>query len=144
MMSLAGTIRKSPLRVFRRLNGQNLLLWHICGKARGKEGRNGPSLALQLKFASPRDIMMISEEVPMPDLLVRDIDPEVYKRMKKAAVDQGKSLAQTAREALANTFKISRDEVWAEIDRFRERIGRTKDSSLEDIREMRDRDVSGG
>jgi plasmid stability protein len=79
----------------------------------------------------------------MPDLLVRDIDPEVYKRMKKAAADQGKSLAQTAREALANTFKISRDEVWAEIDRFRERIGRTKGSSLEDIREMRDRDVSG-
>ena len=41
----------------------------------------------------------------MPDLLVRGIDPEVFDRMRKAADAQGKSLAQTAREALEAHFK---------------------------------------
>ena len=79
----------------------------------------------------------------MPDLLVRDIDAEVYERMKEAAAVQGKSLAQTAREALADKFKTSREEVWAEIARFRGRIGSISSDSSVDIRELRDRDVSG-
>ena len=40
----------------------------------------------------------------MPELLVRGIDPEVLDRMRKAAEAQGKSLAQTAREALSEKF----------------------------------------
>jgi hypothetical protein len=75
----------------------------------------------------------------MADLLVRDIDPEVYKRMKKAAEAQGKSLAQTAREALSEKFKPSKAEVWAEVDRFRERIGSIPGNSTADIRELRNR-----
>jgi plasmid stability protein len=34
----------------------------------------------------------------MPDLLVRDIDPELYERIRQRAQAQGKSLAQVARE----------------------------------------------
>ena len=45
----------------------------------------------------------------MPDLLVRGIDPDVFDRMRKAAEAQGKSLAQTAREALGEKFKPSRE-----------------------------------
>ncbi len=74
----------------------------------------------------------------MPDLLVRDIDPEVYKRMKKAAEAQGKSLAQTAREVLAEKFKPSREEAWAEADRIRKKIGKVSGDSTQIIREWRD------
>ena len=76
----------------------------------------------------------------MPDLLIPGIDPDVYERMRKAADAQGKSLAQTAREALGEKFKPSRKELWAEIDRFRERIGPLDGDSTDFIREWRDND----
>lgn len=75
----------------------------------------------------------------MPDLLVRDIDPEVFERMRKVAEAQGKSLAQAAREALAETFVVSQRDAWAEIDRFRESIGPVRGDSTEIIRRMRER-----
>lgn len=76
----------------------------------------------------------------MPDLLVRGIDPDVYERMRKLADAQGKSLAQTAREALGEKFKPSKEELWAEIDRFRNRIGPLDGNSTDFIREWRDND----
>ncbi len=77
----------------------------------------------------------------MPDLLVRGMDPEVCDRMRKAADAQGKSLAQTAREALGEKFNTgkSKKELLAEIDQFRERIGRIPGDSTEIIRRARDR-----
>jgi hypothetical protein len=74
----------------------------------------------------------------MPDLLVRDIDPEVYEKMKKAAESQGKSLAQTAREVLAEKFTPSREEIWAQIDAFRESVGPVSGDSVEAIRKARE------
>jgi plasmid stability protein len=74
----------------------------------------------------------------MPDLLVREIDPELYARIKKAAERLGKSLAQTAREALAEKFNPSKEEVWAAADRLRHKIGKVSDDSTVDIREWRD------
>ena len=76
----------------------------------------------------------------MADLLVRDIDPATYERMKKAAKASRKSLAQTAREALAEKFKPSKHEAWAEADRIREKIGKVSGDSTQDIREWRDND----
>jgi hypothetical protein len=76
----------------------------------------------------------------MSDLLVRDIDPDLYQRIKKAAERDGKSLSQTAREALCQKFKPSKAEIWAEIDRFRESIGPVSSDATKDIREWRDND----
>jgi len=76
----------------------------------------------------------------MPDLLVRGIDVDLYERIRKAAECQGKSLSQTAREALFQTFKPSKAEIWEEIDRFREKAGRASSDSTADIREWRDND----
>jgi plasmid stability protein len=76
----------------------------------------------------------------MPDLLVRDIDPKLYERLRKRAEAQGKSLAQTARDVLAEKLKPSKEELWAEIDRFRERVGPISSDSTTDIREWRDND----
>jgi hypothetical protein len=76
----------------------------------------------------------------MPDLLVREIDPEVYERMRKFAEAQGKSLAQTAREVFAEKFKASKDEIWAEAERLRARLGKVSGDSTKLIREDRDND----
>jgi hypothetical protein len=76
----------------------------------------------------------------MPDLLVRDIDPVVFERLKRAAESSGKSLAQTARETLAEKFKPSKEEVWAEIDRIRASMPYSDIDSTDLIREDRDND----
>jgi hypothetical protein len=76
----------------------------------------------------------------MPDLLVSDIDPELYERMRGSAQAQGKSLEQLARDALAEKFTWSKEELWAEADRLKEKIGRLSDDSTAFIREDRDND----
>jgi hypothetical protein len=42
----------------------------------------------------------MSERKNMPDLLVPDRDPATYERLRQAAAERGKSLAQTARDLL--------------------------------------------
>jgi plasmid stability protein len=74
----------------------------------------------------------------MPDLLVRKIDPKDYERLCRRAKAQGKSLGRTAREILSEQLKPTKQEIWAEIDRFRERIGPLPGDSTADIREWRD------
>jgi plasmid stability protein len=76
----------------------------------------------------------------MPDLRIRNIDAKTYERMKLVARIQGKSLTQVAREALAEKFNPSKEEIWTEIDRFRESIGPVSGNSTADIRALRDRD----
>lgn len=76
----------------------------------------------------------------MPDLLVRDIDPDLYDRLRKAADAQGKSLAQTARELLAEKLKPSKAELWAAADRIRAMSPYSAVDSTALIREDRDND----
>ncbi len=76
----------------------------------------------------------------MPDLLVRDIEPEIYERLKIAARRKGQSLAQAAREAIAEKFKPSKEEIWARIDEIRNKIGPVPGDSTALIREDRDND----
>ena len=76
----------------------------------------------------------------MPDLLVRDIDPELYKRITKSAEQQNKSLTQAAREALAEMFMPSKDELWDKARRLRKKIGKVSGDSTDIIREWRDND----
>ena len=74
----------------------------------------------------------------MPDLLVRDLDADVYERLRKTADAQGKSLAQTARELLSERLRPPKKEVWAAADRMRKKIGKVSGDSTADIREWRD------
>jgi len=74
----------------------------------------------------------------MPDLLVRKIDANDYERLRRRAKAEGKSMAQTARDLLAAQLKPTKEEIWAEIDRIRERIGPVPGDSTKDIREDRD------
>lgn len=74
----------------------------------------------------------------MPDILVRNINADVARRMKEKARSEGISVNELARQALQACFKPSREEIWAEIDRFRARIGPLKSDSTAMIREDRD------
>jgi plasmid stability protein len=76
----------------------------------------------------------------MADILVRNIDADVARRMKERARAKGTSVNEIAREALREFFKPSRDEIWAEIDRLRARIGPLSGDSTAMIREDRDND----
>jgi antitoxin FitA len=77
----------------------------------------------------------------MVDILVRNVADATAARLKQKAKAAGKSLNDIAREALDSAAKPSKQEVWAEIDRVRERIGPVQGDSTADIRE--DRDKSG-
>ncbi|MCC7346610.1 MAG: ribbon-helix-helix protein, CopG family [Variibacter sp.] len=76
----------------------------------------------------------------MTDLLVRDIDPDVYERLRKAAKAQGKSLSQAVRDMLAEQVKPSKEEIWAEADRIRAMSPYSGIDSTDLIREDRDND----
>jgi len=74
----------------------------------------------------------------MPDLLVPDLDPATYERLRQAAADRGKSLARTARDLLAEKLQPSKAEVWAAGDRLREKIAMVSGNSTADVRQWRD------
>ena len=74
----------------------------------------------------------------MPDLLIPDLDSATYERLRQAAGDQGKSLARTARDLLAEKLQPSKAEVWAAADRLRKKIAKVSGDSTADIREWRD------
>jgi plasmid stability protein len=76
----------------------------------------------------------------MGTMLVRNVADATKAGLKKKAKTAGKSLNDIAREALDAAAKPSKEEIWAEIDRFRERIGPVSGDSTADIREDRDND----
>jgi plasmid stability protein len=76
----------------------------------------------------------------MGNMLIRNIADATKASLKKKAKTAGKSLNDIAREALEAAAKPSKAEIWAEIDRFRERIGPVSGDSTADIRADRDND----
>ncbi len=76
----------------------------------------------------------------MVDILIRNVDEDVAARLKQKAKAAGKSVNETAREALTVYVKPDKAEVWAEADRIRARIGKVTGDSTTDIREWRDND----
>jgi plasmid stability protein len=76
----------------------------------------------------------------MGQVLVRNLDDEVIQRLKAKAKASGTSLEEIARDALRRAAEPSRAELWAEIDRVRERIGPVAGDSTAFIREDRDDD----
>jgi antitoxin FitA len=76
----------------------------------------------------------------MGQILVRNLDDAVIERLKQKAQREKASLEQTARLILTQAAKPSRDEVIAEIDALRKRIGPITGNSTDLIREDRDND----
>ena len=76
----------------------------------------------------------------MADILIRNLDDDIARRLKEKAKTKGVSVNETAREAIAAYVKPSKEEAWAEIDRIRRKIGKVSGDSTEIIREWRDND----
>jgi plasmid stability protein len=74
----------------------------------------------------------------MVDILVRNVDEDTAKRLKEKAAAKGASLSETAREALTAYVKPSKEELWAEADALRKKIGKISGDSTQLIREDRD------
>jgi plasmid stability protein len=72
------------------------------------------------------------------DILVRNLDEDIARRLKEKAAAKGTSLNETAREALTAYVKPSKAEAWAAADRIRAKIGKVSGDSTADIREDRD------
>lgn len=76
----------------------------------------------------------------MGQVLVRKLEDEVIRSLKAKAKARGQSLEEFARQTLRQAAEPSRETVWAEIDRFRARIGFLSGNSTAMIREDRDND----
>ena len=76
----------------------------------------------------------------MVDILVRNVDDATAARLKAKAKAAGKSVGDTARDALKAFVKPSRAELWAEADRIRAMSPYSDVDSTKLIREDRDND----
>jgi len=74
----------------------------------------------------------------MADILIRNLDDDIARRLKEKAKARGASVNETAREAIKAYVKPSKEEAWAEVDRIRKKIGKVSGDSTADIREDRD------
>ena len=76
----------------------------------------------------------------MVDILVRDVQEDVARRLQEKAAATGTSLEEVAREALRKDVKPSRAELLAEMDRTRAMTPYSSVDSTALIREDRDND----
>lgn len=74
----------------------------------------------------------------MGQILVRNLDDSVIERLKARALKADKSLEQSVREILVAAAKPSREEILADMDRIRARIGPVDFDITAAIREDRD------
>lgn len=76
----------------------------------------------------------------MADILIRNLDDDIARRLKAKAKANGASVSETAREAITAYVKPSKAEAWAAVDAIRKKIGKVSGDSTADIREWRDND----
>ena len=76
----------------------------------------------------------------MVDILVRNVGEAVARSLKEKAAATGKSVNETAREALRRFVLPSKAEAWAEADRIRSMSPPSDIDSTDLIREDRDND----
>jgi len=74
----------------------------------------------------------------MVDILIRNVDESVARRLKDKAKARGTSLNEEARAALVAFVRPSKAEAWAAIDAIREKIGKVSGDPTKDIRKDRD------
>jgi plasmid stability protein len=74
----------------------------------------------------------------MADILIRNLDDDIARRLKEKAKASGASVNETVREAIKAYVKPSKAEAWAAVDAIRNKIGKVSGDSTADIREDRD------
>jgi plasmid stability protein len=74
----------------------------------------------------------------MADILIRNLDDDIARRLKEKAKANGASVNETARQALTAYVKPDKTEAWERARRLREEIGKVSGDATADIREDRD------
>jgi plasmid stability protein len=74
----------------------------------------------------------------MADILIRNLDDDIARRLKEKAKASGASVNETVREAIKAYVKPSKAEAWAAVDAIRNKIGKVSGDSTADSREDRD------
>ncbi len=74
----------------------------------------------------------------MVDILIRNVDEDIARRLKEKAAARGTSVNETAREALTSFVKPSRKELIQQLDRIRGMSPYSEVDSTDLIREDRD------
>ncbi|MFN3167220.1 MAG: FitA-like ribbon-helix-helix domain-containing protein [Phycisphaeraceae bacterium] len=75
----------------------------------------------------------------MPDLLIRNLDPEVLERLKRRAKASGRSLQAETKGILERAAGRSLDEALASAAGWRKKLGKRSTDSAKALREDRDR-----
>lgn len=75
----------------------------------------------------------------MPDLLIRNLDPEVLMRLKRRAKAAGRSLQSETKGILEQAAGRTLDEALAVAAGWRKKLGKRSTDSVKSLREDRDR-----
>jgi plasmid stability protein len=75
----------------------------------------------------------------MPDLLIRNLDAEVLRRLKHRAKQAGRSLQSESKGILEQAAGRTLDEALAVAAGWRKKLGKRSTDSAEALREDRDR-----
>jgi plasmid stability protein len=73
----------------------------------------------------PDDIIMISHDRTMTDILIRNVDPGTLERLKRRARNNGRSLQQELHEIILQAAGTRALDALALADRIRARLGKT-------------------
>lgn len=77
----------------------------------------------------------------MGQILIRNLEDAVLEALRRRAAEDGLSLEEETRRALAEAVGLSKEAALLRADEFRARIGRLSGpSSLDDLRQDRARD----
>ncbi len=97
----------------------------------GESGRTAPRYDINLISQAERWSAMV-------DILVRNLDKTIARRLKEKAKAKGASVNETARQAIAAFVMPNKEDAWAAVDRIRAKIGKVSGDSTADIRADRD------
>ncbi len=75
----------------------------------------------------------------MPDILIRNLDEEVIKRLKARAKRNRRSLQKEVKMTLETSSRLSIDEALESARRWRKKLGKKFEDSAELIRQDRQR-----
>ena len=74
----------------------------------------------------------------MADILIRNLDEDIARRLKEKAKANGASVNETLQRMVEAYLKPSKEEAWAAADALRQKIGKVTGDSTDIIREWRD------
>ena len=74
----------------------------------------------------------------MADILIRNLDDDIARRLKEKAKANGASVNETLQQMVKAYVKPSKQEAWAAADALRKKIGKVTGDSTDIIREWRD------